>query len=196
MENYEKVELGDLLNIRNGYSFRRKVVNNPDGNISIIQMRDLLNEHTEINDDLFKTSRKEIKGNHLLEKGDILFLAKGTNNKALVFDKEYEAIATLTFFILTIKAKFNGLLLPHYVAWYINQRSAQIYFEKSLVGTSQRNVNSSAIKHLLIPLAPLEKQMIIAELSILNIKQKKLLSLISKKKELLIQETMLNLLNQ
>ncbi|KAA3637508.1 MAG: hypothetical protein DWQ02_06650 [Bacteroidetes bacterium] len=191
----EKVKLRDLAEIRSGYSFRKKVTNNVNGDVSIIQMRDLIHDYTDIKGkkDLFKVSSTDLKKGHLLKQGDILFLAKGTNNKAIVFKKKYEAIATLTFFIISINQNKKNKFLPSYLAWYINQDEAQRYFEKVLVGTSQRNINSNSLRELEIPILSLEKQKIISELSKLIDRENQLLDLLKEKKEILIRESLLKL---
>ena len=70
----ERQKLGGLVSIRSGYSFRKKVINDESGKVSIIQMRDLISGYTDIikKEELFKISISSLKEGHILNKGDIL----------------------------------------------------------------------------------------------------------------------------
>jgi hypothetical protein len=54
-------------------------------------MKDLENDYQQIGDQLSRVDCTKVPEKHLLQQGDVLFIAKGANNYALVFDKDIKA---------------------------------------------------------------------------------------------------------
>jgi len=193
-ESWPIHKLEDLVHIRSGYSFRKKVEHEEDGNIFAIQARDLDKRYTSIEGDSYKVKLKNNPRHHLLNSGEILFLAKGTNNYAMVFNEDLAkrytpAIATAVFFVLSVK---SNIVVPEYLAWYINQAPAQRFFESTLEGSSQQNVRKDSLVNLTLALPPLKQQQVIATIYRLSIVEEKLQAILKTKREQVLKTTLLN----
>lgn len=122
-----------LLSLFSGFSFRSKVENTPGGDLRVVQMKDLEENYTRIGSELTRITSSDIHAKHLLEKNDILFLSKGSNNFALEYQLNFPmAIAASAFFILRPDAT---KVFPSYMAWYINQMPVQQYLKEKTAGT-------------------------------------------------------------
>lgn len=179
--------------LSSGYSFRGKISRIPDGEIRIIQLKDFMNDYTAIGSECYLIDGKKIKPKYYLENGDILFTAKGTHNYAMVFETidEIPTIASSALFVI----KVNKIRAdPHYIAWYINQKTVQNYLKTNEAGTYVTNINKSAVAGIPIALPSLKLQKQIAQVARLHLKEKQLISRINTLKETLITNQLLNTL--
>lgn len=190
------VELKAILNeegLSSGYSFRGKIRQISNGEIRVIQLKDFINDYTAIGNQCYLISADKIKPKYHLENGDILFIAKGTNNYALVFNSidNIPTIASSALFVIKVNKKVAD---PHYVAWYINQNPVQNYFQTNETGTYVTSVNKTTVEHIPVKLPSLDLQKQIARLAQLHIKEKQLTTKITNLKESLITNQLLNTL--
>jgi len=180
-----------VTEIKAGYTFRGKIQTVQDANIAIIQLKDIDYEFQQIDLPYVFLPRPNFNPNHFLQKGDILFIAKGARNMAVIYNNEGESIASSVFFI--IKTDKNKLL-PEYLAWYINSKKSQAYFERVKSGSSTLNINKQALEELEINTPSMEMQNKIANYCNLCRKEYILMSNILIKKKALNEQKMLNLL--
>ncbi len=174
-----------------GYSFRSKIVDQANGDLYVIQMKDLVDDYSGIGNTLSKIDKESIKSKYLLKNGDVLFLSKGANNYASVYqDSMYPAISSSAFFVLRPK---TDLINPFYLAWYINQERVQKYLADHKTGTSTLNVNRSAVENIPLEIPSLEKQRSIMLIANLQKREKDLVSLIQKRRQEIISEQLLTL---
>ncbi|MCK4638689.1 MAG: restriction endonuclease subunit S [Bacteroidales bacterium] len=191
---HQKYKLKDIAIISSGYSFRTKIQNNPNGNTYVIQMRDISNDRTGIIDKPHKVDSEKINKKHILQKGDILFTAKGANNFAVYYNEQYKpAIAASAFFVLRSNVDF---ILPSYLCWYINSPKAQAFIESNRAGSYIPNVNKAVLDNLDIIVPPLETQNTIAELYKLSKKEEAILDKIKDKCTVLINSILSNLITK
>lgn len=190
------VNLKDLLihqGLYSGYSFRGKIKHVPNGSICVIQLKDFEDNYSSIGDDCSLIESDKIKSKYYLEFGDVLFIAKGANNFALVFNSidDVPTIASSALFVLKIN---KNLANPDFVAWYINQSKVQNYLKTNESGTYTMSINKTTIEEAPIELPSLEIQTKIATIANLHIKESmisdKLISLNNK----LITAQLLNVL--
>jgi restriction endonuclease S subunit len=176
-----------------GYSFREKIDHNPSGAIGILQMKDITNDYFGFDyHNVDKVSHFEFKGKFYLQKNDILFVSKGTNNYAiLVDDIDMQLVPSATFFVIRVD---NKKIIPQYLAWYINQREAQNYFAEKKAGTYVPNLNKRDIMELPIKVPPLKMQSAIAKTADLLYKEMAILEKIKTNRQELIQNQLLNLI--
>ena len=190
------VELKSILKkggLSSGYSFRGKIHNIHNGGVRIIQLKDFINEYTAIGEECFLITAEKIKPKYFLESGDILFIAKGANNYALVFETidNTPTIASSALFVVKVDEKVAS---PHYVAWYINQNTVQNYFKTNEAGTYVTSINKTAIQGIPIAFPSLKLQKQIAKLAQLHLKEKELVTEITNLKNTLITNQLLNTL--
>lgn len=154
--------LKEIVEVFSGHTVRGRVENDPIGDVYAIQLKDLANKYSEIRDYPHKIKLIDVPQKQLLKNGDLLFVSKGANNFAMVFDKDYPAIAVSVFFILRLTSKKVD---PYYLAWYINQEKAQAYLHTGKEGTMIPNITKATLENLEIEIPSIEKQKSIAEIN-------------------------------
>jgi len=185
--------LKDLVNIKAGYTFRGKIQNELNADTAIIKLKDIDYNHNLINTpSIFKNSKK-FKSNHFLKQNDILFIAKGFRQVAVIYSSKEKAIASSVFFIITVK---NKKLLPEYLMWFLNNKETQAIFEKMKSGTSTQNIKKEILEDLIIKLPSKQKQNIIVKYNNLCRKEYIITEEIINKKKALNEQLMLNYINK
>lgn len=129
---------------------------------------------------------------HLLEDKDLLFIAKGYNNRACLYRKKYgDAIASSLFFVVRIE---KNILLPEYLQWFINAPDAQNQLKQMAKGSGIRSISKKSFSELdvLVPSISIQRKI----LSVFENwqKEKKLLNQLLSKKDFFYQKTLLNFL--
>ena len=185
-------KLKDLVEIFSGQSFRERIENDSEGNLYVIQMKDLSDDYSSIIASPISIRSNDISGKQILRKGDVLFLAKGTNNFALVFDKSYNAIATSIFFVLRLN---SNQIDPYFLAWYINQENAQAYLYTGKEGSGVTNINKATLENLEVEIIPLEKQQHLLTVHELWKHEKEISLALLEKKDKLIQQQLISMFN-
>lgn len=190
------VELKSILQekgISSGYSFRGKIHHHADGGIRVIQLKDFINNYTAIGNECVLIPADKIKHKYHLENGDILFIAKGTNNYAVVYRAvdDIPTMASSALFVIKVNQKVAD---PHYVAWYINQNPVQNYLKTNETGTYVTSINKTAIENIPIKLPSISLQKQIARLAQLHKQEKQLSAKITNLKDSLITHQLLNIL--
>ncbi|HET6990241.1 MAG TPA: restriction endonuclease subunit S [Bacteroidia bacterium] len=137
-----KFELGNIAAISSGNTFRGRVENDPLGDCAVIQMKDLDTKFYQVKDTMHKVSKQSIPSSQILRQGDVLFLAKGANNHAIVFQKNYPAVASSVFFVLRPDPE---KITSEYLALYLNQESTQLELQSAKEGSVVTNINMTAL---------------------------------------------------
>ncbi len=190
------VNLKDILiqqGLYSGYSFRGKIKHVHNGGVRVIQLKDFEDNYSTIGANCYLIESDNIKSKYYLELGDVLFIAKGTNNYAVVFNStdDVPTIASSALFLLKIN---KNLANPDFVAWYINQSKVQNYLKTNESGTYTMSINKTTLEEAPIELPSLEIQTKIATIANLHSKESmisdKLISLNNK----LITAQLLNVL--
>lgn len=153
--------LRSISSVRTGFSFRKRVEHNPIGQVAVVQMKDLREGYSAIDQDgVSWVSGENIASTHHLDKGDVLFVAKGQNNHAVVFDLDLTTVvAASAFFVIRPE---RSKVDPAYLAWWINQQPVQEYLHQNMAGTYIPNINRPTVEGITVPLPPLEHQRLIA----------------------------------
>lgn len=176
-----------------GYSFREKIEHNPEGNVGILQMKDISNDYLNFDyQNIDKVSDFSFKDKFFLNKGDLLFVSKGVNNYAIAIEKiDFPIVASATFFIIRVNEK---IIIPEYLAWYMNQKKAQNYFSEKKAGTYVPNLNKQNILELPLTVPPLKIQKKIAQTATLLNRELGILEKLKTNRKELIQTQLLNLI--
>jgi len=181
-------KLDNLVEIRTGYQPKQKggIKADPDSNWRIIQISDFDDDLNLNIDDLtmFKPDRDPEP--YVVEKGDILFLARGRQNWAFAIEHNIQqTVAVVYFFIFRTKTeKVN----PSYLAWYINQTPAQTYLSKlARRGSHMPIIAKRALVDLPVPLPSLDIQQQVAELNRLAQEEKRIVYQLGEKRDELIR---------
>ena len=131
-----------------------------------------------------------ISENHILRTGDVLFAAKGTKNFAVAFEDHFPlSVASTSFFVIRLQ---NEIVLPQYLAWYLNNPYSQQFLKNFAIGTSIASISKSVLDGLEIFIPDLKKQELILKITQLRNTEKKLKQEIEILREKLIQQLIIN----
>ncbi len=183
--NIMKIKIKDIADIQIGYQFRGKIEADPKGTHKVIQIRDF-DEHQNLQvTNLYKVTPKYEVERYLVNKGDILFLARGHRNYAISIKNYLEnTIAASYFFILRLKSEN---VLPGYLAWFIKQATAKAYlYNIARRGTHMPMVPKSAFGDMPIDIPDRKTQKTIINLDNLLEKERSLLHQLQEKRTLFI----------
>lgn len=142
-----------LVRIVSGVNQKR----HPLGEVFYLQSRDFLNSNLldpELKPSLEHTERLE---RHFLQKGDVLVMSKGHNGfNAFVYSgSKKPAVASSIFLVLK---NVNPIVLPAYLAWYINLETTQKELISKSRGTALPAIKRSMLADLEIPIVNINEQ--------------------------------------
>lgn len=186
-----KIKLKKLASIQMGHSFRSKLEPDSDGNISVIQMKDLTEDNRLNAQELVQIDMQDLKEHHRVKINDLAFRSRGQTNTAAIIDQQLKD-AVIAAPLLRIRVNSDSIL-PAYLCWFINQRSSQAALQSKATGTAVRMIGISAIEELEVVVPSLDMQQKIIEIYQLSINEQKLMKALVKKKEVLIDATLRNL---
>lgn len=179
------------LGLTSGYSFRGKIINDTKGNMRVIQLKDFTKNYTNIGDSCYFVDGSKIKDKYILNKGDILFIAKGTNNFAVTFNPK-DKISTIASSALFVIRVDEAIANPHYIAWYINQPMVQNYLKQNELGSYIPSINKPTIEGIPLILPSLEIQRKIAQIVELHNQEQVLSGKLKELRNTLVQNQLLN----
>lgn len=150
--------LKELAEVQMGYPFRSRIEHDPQGDVAVIQMKDIDDTNLLHVEDAIRTTHAPGKAHHLLRAGDLLFRSRGCSNGAALV-AEGIGPAVLAAPMLLIRP---NKVLPAYLCWYINAPATQAQLATLAEGTSVRMISAEALKALPVPLpSPAAQQHII-----------------------------------
>ena len=164
-----------------GYSFRSRLETSEDGEIAVIQMKDLQDDNTVGCNNLVKIDLNDIKEHHIAQKGDLVFRSRGLLTTSAILNED-PGKAVVAAPLLRIRVIKPEKILPEYLNWYISQREAQIFLTSRAKGTVQKMISKQAIEDLEVDLPSLEKQKKIVELAMLAAREQSLLQMLADKR--------------
>ena len=189
-----KKRISQIAEIKSGYLFKKGIDPAKDGNVSVVQLKDVDDRGFLKLEGLQRISLDKIASENFLSVGDILLKAKTNNPVSAVFrEKLPNTIATAHYFIISIK---KADVLPGYLAWYLNQRPAQIYFERNAGGTRIQVINKQILGDLEVVIPDLEAQERIEKIYQLHQREQNLSDAIKEKKHKLILSQLLSVISK
>lgn len=185
-----KVIIKKLATVQVGFSFRSRLEASLCGDVSVIQMKDLLDDNTVDCGHLMKIDMDDLKAHHIAQKGDLIFRSRGlVTTSAILRDDPGKAVVAAP--LLRIRITAPDRLLPEYLNWYISQREAQVFLNSRAMGTVQQMITKQAIEELEVALPNLERQSQIVELSLLAAREQILACKLALRREQYISEMLI-----
>ena len=187
--------LKTISSIYLGYHFRGRIRSEPTGAYRVVQIRDLSVGGRHAFEGLMKIDEPPgVKKEQLLLKRDVLVVGRGDRRLAVALDftPPNLTIAGSQFYVV----RPNENIDSEYLAWYINQESAQRYLEEKSVGSNVKIISKEAISALQIVLPDLPTQRKIARVHSLNMQQKMLSEKIAEKRYVMTERSMIRSLQQ
>lgn len=149
--------LSELADISAGHPVRGAVDDVSAGDVFMLQMRDIDEEHGVNWPSVVRLTPPGKRAPNFLMEGDVVFTSRGAKNVAVAMLRHPgPAICAPNLFVIRLISQAD--CLPAYLAWYMNQRPAQSYFQRSATGTSILNIRREVVEQLVIPLPSLIEQ--------------------------------------
>ncbi|HIF9160817.1 TPA: restriction endonuclease subunit S [Photobacterium damselae] len=186
-----KVNLKKIASVQMGHSFRSKLEPDANGNISVIQMKDLTEDNRLNAQELVQITMQDLKEHHRVKHNDLVFRSRGQTNTAALIDQELND-AVIAAPLLRIRVE-NDSVIPAYLCWFINQPSSQAVLQSKAAGTAVRMIGKPALEDLEIVLPSLDVQKKIIEIYQLSINEQKLMNALAKKKRTFTESILMNL---
>lgn len=175
-------KIKNIAEIQMGYSFRARIEQDSDGDVAVVQMKDLADDNTVNLGDVAKTVMPDVKEHHFLKEGDLIFRSRGLLSTSAIYLGGVER-AVVAAPLIRIRVSDTGKVLPEYLNWYIAQKDAQVFFSSRGQGTSHRMIDVETIGDLQIPLPTLDVQRKIVELADLACREKIIMNTLAIKYE-------------
>lgn len=156
--------LFDVAAISAGYPLRGAVDELEHGEVAIVQMRNVDADSGVSWSEVQRVALPSKRPPTFLAAGDIIFTTRGARNFALALDSVAgEAVCSPHFFVIRV----NDLrrIEPKFLAWQINQRAAQEYFQREATGSHILNIRREVIEALPVAIPPVETQHLIIALA-------------------------------
>lgn len=143
------------------------------GGVPAIQLRDVPPSGRVSGQPIGRYQLAKVPERYWAGPGDVLFRSRGENNTAVLFNQiaKEPAVALLPFIILRPN---RSLADPRYIAWFINQRQTQQYFDKCARGTGIRMIPMNCLADLEVALPDLATQRGISEINALALREQEL----------------------
>lgn len=153
--------LNDLAEIRTGYTVRGRAAPGP---IRLVHIADLGGGGALDPARVSATADVEPGSEHRLRANDVLLASRGETNPAGLVEADLpDTVATSHLYVIRGDP---SKLDPAYLAWYLNTRPAQDFFEARAHGTySVRRIRLDDVGTLPVPLPPLAVQRRVADAS-------------------------------
>lgn len=154
-------KLGEIADIRSGYTLREAITPVPGGDVRILQIKDIELGWQWDPDVLPAIAWEHHALPPLLEHGQIVVAARGNRNTAAVYRGDIPVVATNQFLVVTLKQK-ESAFIPEYLEWALNQPMIQLQFQRS--GSNIQLITKAALMQVSIPVPAIETQHQIGQL--------------------------------
>ena len=157
------LNVGAVATITAGHPFRGSIPHVANGDVRVVQLRDILANGVIEWESAVRTKLAGWKDPNWLKAEDVLFMYRGTRTLAVhIGDVPFEAVCSPNFYLIRITA---SSVFPAFFAWQLNQLPAQSYFRQHAEGSAQLHIRRSELEALPLVLPPLAEQQKVVELA-------------------------------
>ena len=151
------MRLAATCTIHSGYTARGRLEPTDAGGVLAIQLRDISPEGAVDPRRLSRVQLDDLADRYFVRAGDVVFRSRGERNTASALDERLRepALAVLPLMVLRPKP---DVVVPEYLAWAINQPSAQRHFDAAARGTNIRMIPRSSLDDLELDVPDIETQ--------------------------------------
>jgi len=174
----KRLFLGNLTEIQPGYQARGKIMESHAGSHRLLQAKDVV-ERSLCWETTISFNPELNPSRYRIEKNDILFIARGYENRAyLAINPPDNVLASNTFYIIKVHK-----IQPGYLAWWLNERPAQAYFAQFQVKMGYAYMSKKNLVSLEVPVPSPEIQEKISNALVLWNREQHIISKIQELKE-------------
>lgn len=183
MIDANKFELSDLMKVQSGYPFRGSIIESSNGDTLAVQMKNLDPETGVDWSGVTRTSLTGRKQPDWLQRGDILFVAKGDSFYAALVD-EPPSPAVCSPHIFHLQVKMPDSVMSSFLVWQMNQPPFQRQLEMVAEGTSQLSIRRPVLEALRLSIPSIaDQRRIVALVDLAHQEHKALNQLICNRKQ-------------
>ena len=158
------VPVTEIASLQAGYPFRGAIEEAHDGDVLVVQMKDVDPGAGVAWSGALRTSIAGRKHPDWLRAGDVLFVAKGARFYAVCLDEPpAPAVCAPAFFHLRVKA--TASVDPAFLAWQINQPPFQRQLQQAAEGSGQLSIRRPVLEALSLHIPSIRHQRGIAALA-------------------------------
>jgi hypothetical protein len=176
-----KAHLSTVCSIYTGYTARGRLETIEHGGVRAIQLRDLSPQGRLGSDSLARVDVGGFIDRYFVGPGDVLFRSRGERTTAFALDEHFgeSALAVLPLMILR---PIPGIVTAQYLAWAINQPTAQRQLDAASRGTNMRMVPRAGLEQLEICIPDIQTQQKIVAIDTLSERERTLSFLASERR--------------
>jgi len=179
-----QVKLGQIADIRTGYTIREGLSKLSPGGKFLVQMSDFEALNQGLVDKVKTTNMKVRSPDWMLQERDLLVKARGTDFTPVVVLKVFHG-AVFTHPLLRIRVD-RELAVPEFIAWLLSRPNIQTQLQRLTAGTSLQMLKIDNLKGLELYLPSLDRQQKVQELVHLMTQEQKLLGHLKTKRKQLV----------
>lgn len=163
----KQILLADIAEIQTGYVFRGRLTEDPDGNVQVIQNKNLADGKVDLSG--LSTVSIPARGNQWrVRRGDILLRTRGNDIGVAVVEQEPQQETIAASPLMLIRVKDAEQTDPAFLAWLLAQPAAQAHLNFFAQGTSVRVINKAAAESIPLSLPDKARQQLMAEINSLS----------------------------
>src|SRR5690606_18639790 len=142
--------------VRMGYSFRGRLETDAEGDVAVIQMKDIDDANLLHPEGLARIHMPDLKDRHPVRAGHPVFRSRGVTNSAALVGADIGR-AVLAAPMLLIRPN-TELVEPAYLQWFINHPATQAALAGRAAGTAVKMIGKGVLDSLEVALPPLQRQ--------------------------------------
>lgn len=157
-----KFRLADAARIASGYPLRSSAELLEPGDVHFVQIKNTSPDGDIDWSQVPQVSLPSKREPVWLSDDDVVFTSRGTRTLAYpLIGTPAKAVCAPQFFVLSVSD--TAMLSPEFLAWQINQRPAQDYFQRTATGSYIQNIRREVIENLPITVPPIQQQRLIVK---------------------------------
>lgn len=158
-------EVGKIAEVKTGHTFRAAINNDTNGNILIVQAKNITHNQQYVDMGSLVATSYEISADYMLRDGDILLVARGMkfgSFRAAIFRSDAKnVVASASLHVIRIK---EDALSPEYLSQYLNSTYGQEQIAGIVSGSYIGAISRKNLEDLVIPIPDPHKQKAIVDL--------------------------------
>lgn len=175
----------DIAEVRMGYSFRSRLEVDTEGDVAVIQMKDIDDTNLLHPEGLARIQMPDLKDRHIVQEGDLLFRSRGESNSvSLVAGSLGRTVLAAPMMLIRLKV---DVIEPAYLQWFINQPGTQSTLASQAAGTAVKMIGKAALEQLEVAVPPLDDQRRIVEIGQLAAREAQLMRELMGRRKALIE---------
>lgn len=172
-KNITTIRLKNSFEVVTGYTFRYSIQETHNGNLFLLQAKDVINNFFIKESILSRISFDTYSTEAFVRYDDIILCSRGNIQASVIKSNEEDIIASSSVFILRSK---DNCVLSEYLAIYFNSNQGQADLSRVLVGSSIKSIKKVDLENMEIPVPSLEVQENIVSLHNKGLELNKLIS--------------------